>query len=142
MQIVLRSSCDLFVIQMQHAVALFGDERIVRDDDANFVFADLFQGFKHALCGGFIEVCGGLVEHEDRSVIVENARQSDLAALTAGEIFALRLDLVLRCFFVYKLRKVSKVNSLAELFLVKRLIHADILFERARENGDEAGIVA
>ena len=127
---------------MQHAVALFGDERIVRDDDANFVFADLLQSLKHALCGRFIEVCGGLVEHEDRAVIVENARQRDLAALTAGEILALRLDLVLRCFFVCKLRKVSKVNSLAELFLVKRLIHADVFFERARENGDEAGIVA
>ena len=127
---------------MQHAVARFGDERIVRDDDANFVFADLLQSLKHALCGGFIEVRGGLIEHEDRAVIVENARQSNLAALTAGEIFALRLDLVLRCFFVYKLRKVSKVNSFAELFLVKRLIHADVFFERARENGDEAGIVA
>ena len=127
---------------MQHAVALFGDERVVRDDDANFVFADLLQGFKHALCGRFIEVCGGLVEHEDRAVIVENARQSDLAALTAGEILALRLDLVVRCFFVYELRKVSKVNRFAELLLVKRLIHADILFERARENRDEAGIVA
>lgn len=127
---------------MQHAVALLRDERVVRDDDADLVFADLLQGFKHALCGSFIEVRGGLVEHEDRAVIVENARQSDLAALTAGEILALRLDLVLRCFFVYELRKVSKVNSFAELFLVKRLIHADILFERARENGDEAGIVA
>lgn len=127
---------------MQHAVALFGDERIVRDDDANFVFADLLQSLKHALCGRFIEVRGGLVEHEDRAVIVENARQSDLAALTAGEILALRLDLVLRCFFVYEFRKVSEVNSLAELFLVKRLIHADVFFERARENGDEAGIVA
>lgn len=84
---------------MQHAVALFGDERIVRDDDADLVFADLLQGFKHALCGRFIEVRGGLVEHEDRAVVVENARQSDLAALTAGEIFALWLDLVLRCFF-------------------------------------------
>ena len=114
----------------------------MRDDDANFVFADLLQGFKHALCGRFIDVCGGLVEHEDRAVIVENARQSDLAALTAGEILALRLDLVVRCFFVYELRKVSKVNRFAELLLVKRLIHADILFERARENRDEAGIVA
>ena len=114
----------------------------MRDDDANFVFADLFQGFKHALCGSFIEVRGGLVEHEGRAVIVENARQSDLAALTAGEILALRLDLVVRCFFVYKLREVGEFDSLAELLLVKRLIHADILFERARKNGDEAGIVA
>lgn len=101
---------------MQHAVALFGDERIVRDDDANFVFADLLQSLKHALCGRFIEVRGGLVEHEDRAVIVENARQSDLAALTAGEILALRLDLVLRCFFVYEFRKVSEVNSLRNFF--------------------------
>lgn len=127
---------------MQHAVALFGDERVVRDDDAYLVFADLLQSLKHALCGRFIEVCGGLVEHEDRAVIVENARQSDLAALTAGEILALRLDFVLRCFFVYKLREVGEFDSLAELFLVKRLIHADVFFERARKNGDEAGIVA
>ena len=127
---------------MQHAIAFLGDERIVRDGDANLVFADPLQSLKHALCGRFIEVRGGLVEHEDRAVIVENARQRDLAALTAGEIFALRLDLVLRCFFVYELRKVSKVNSFAELLLVKRLIHADILFERARKNGDKAGIVA
>ena len=127
---------------MQHAVALLGDERVVRDDDADLVFADLLQGFKHALCGSFIEVCGGLVEHEDRAVIVENARQRDLAALTAGEILALRLDLVVRCFFVYKLREVGEFDSLAELLLVKRLIHADVFFERARKNGDEAGIVA
>jgi len=80
---------------MQHAIALLGDERVVRDDDADLVFADLLQGFKHALCGGFIEVRGGLIEHEDRAVIVENARQRDLAALTAGEIFALWLDLKL-----------------------------------------------
>ena len=127
---------------MQHAVALLGDERIVRDDDADLVLTDLLQGLKHPLRRGFIEVCGGLVEHEDRAVVVENARQSDLAALTAGEIFALWLDLVLRCFFVYKLREVGEFDSLAELLLVKRLIHADILFERARKNGDEAGIVA
>jgi hypothetical protein len=127
---------------MQHAIALLGDERVVCDDDADLVFADLLQGFKHALCGGFIEVRGGLIEHEDRAVIVENARQRDLAALTAGEIFALWLDLVLRCFFVYELREVGEFDSLAELFLVKRLIHADILFERARKNGDKAGIVA
>lgn len=101
---------------MQHAVALFGDERVVRDDDANFIFADLLQSLKHALCGRFIEVCGGLVEHEDRAVIIENARQRDLAALTAGEIFALRLDLVVRCFFVYKLRKVSKATALRNFF--------------------------
>ena len=127
---------------MQHAIALLGDECVVRDDDADLVFADLLQSLKHALCGGFIEVCGGLVEHEDRAVIVENARQSDLAALTAGEIFALRLDLVVRRFLVYKLREVGEFDSFAELFLVKRLIHADVFFERARKNGDEAGIVA
>ena len=114
----------------------------MRDDDANFIFADLLQSLKHALCGSFIEVRGGLVEHEDRAVIIENARQRDLAALTAGEILALRLDLVVRCFFVYELREVGKFDSFAELFLVKRLIHADVFFERARKNGDEAGIVA
>ena len=69
MQIVVRSSWELFVVQMQHAIALLGDECVVRDDDADLVFADLLQSLKHALCGGFIEVCGGLVEHQDRGVV-------------------------------------------------------------------------
>src|SRR5580765_6257268 len=85
---------------LDHAAALEGDDAVgaldrrepVRDHEAGAALHQRLERLLHQALGFRVECRGGLVEDEDRRVLVDRARDREALALAAGELGAVVPD--------------------------------------------------